>query len=421
MISSILLVTRLGWHSLSSSRAEMALIAGFPSKDDNLEDRFFFVEISERTVEADCIDLVKTRWERRVKPSLHEVSQEFVTAMHTELSSGNGKARMSSLGEAALEAAEKAKGSSGTNTPRAVTPMISTSMPPLVRARSSRPLVPKTVLPPPFSAEVAEFCRLSAERTRIFSCKGKGVIRETPLKRQRVDIYHAAVVSRETSASHVGVSFVGGLLRKEAYSAMKSKFSKLSLFFDHLVGDYDEDVCSMDSAFSAANEANAALQSRLDKFAEGNEILERDSLCMQKLKKDYDDKLTKLKLRCTKAKAEVSSASDLQCSKIEIGGKVQNDMLNLAEIDMNLEFIGLLLGSEPLDLLIEVKALCERRHPIYDAHDVFADLLASVQRVLEIHVVYANTIKTSVDVDDDVEVTDEDDVEGTDDDEDAED
>ncbi|KFK32068.1 hypothetical protein AALP_AA6G195400 [Arabis alpina] len=147
-----------------------------------------------------------------------------------------------------------------------------------------------------------------------------------------------------------------------------------------------------------------------------------------KIKKDCDDKLTKLKSRCTKAEGEIvqlrgelSSASDLPRTRIEIGGKVQNDMLNLAEIDANLEFIGLLQGSEPLDLPTEVKALHDRRHPIYDARDVFADLLASIRRVLEIHVVSAGAVEASVAVDDDVEVTDKDNVEVTDDDEDAED
>ncbi|KFK23140.1 hypothetical protein AALP_AAs49767U000200 [Arabis alpina] len=70
-------------HTVTNSSG-MALIAGFQSKDDHFEDRFFFAETSEKTVEADCIDLVKTRWERRVKPSLPEVSKEFVTAMHTD-------------------------------------------------------------------------------------------------------------------------------------------------------------------------------------------------------------------------------------------------------------------------------------------------------------------------------------------------
>ncbi|KFK27516.1 hypothetical protein AALP_AA8G393400, partial [Arabis alpina] len=76
-------------YSVANSTG-MALIAGFPSKDDHFEYRFFFAEISERTVEADCIDLVKTRWERRVKPTMPKVSKEFLAAMHKELSSGNG-------------------------------------------------------------------------------------------------------------------------------------------------------------------------------------------------------------------------------------------------------------------------------------------------------------------------------------------
>ncbi|KFK32345.1 hypothetical protein AALP_AA6G229500 [Arabis alpina] len=349
-----------------------------------IEDRFFFVEISERTVEVDCIDHVKTRWERRVKPSLPEVSQEFVTAMHTELSSGNdnwrksfrrrrieralsaeifpgkilgrGQARVSFREQAALEA----KRSSGTNTPRVVAPMTSTPTAPSVRARSSRPLAPKTLLP--VSGESPHF--------------------------------------------------------------------------------------QWDSELGVAKEANAILQSRLDEFTERNEVLERDALSLQKVKKDYDDKLAKLKLRCTKAlgevvqlRGELSSASDLQRSMIDeavaeardemargfagqasevvgiltvIDGKAQNDMLNLTKIDENLEFIGLLQGS-----------LRERRHPIYDVQDVIADLLASVRRVLEIPVVSAGAAEASVAIDDDVEVSDNvevsDDVEVTDDEEDAED
>ncbi|KFK29136.1 hypothetical protein AALP_AA7G093200 [Arabis alpina] len=299
-----------------------------------------------------------------------------------------------------------------------------TSIPtaPSVRARPSRPLALKTLLPFPSSGELAEFRRLSLKTARISSGNGMGVDRETPSKRQRVDTYPAAVVGRETYASHVAAFFVGWLLRDEAYSVVKSKASELSLFFDHMIGDYDEDVRSRDIELSAAKEAYA------------------------KVKKDCDDKLTKLKLRFTKAegkivqlRGELSSSSDLQGTKIgeavaegrdkmargfaertnevvgllaKIGGKVQNDMLNLAEIDANLEFIG---------LPSEVQVLCERRHPIYDAHDVFADLLASVRRVLEIPVVYAGAAEACVTIDDDVEVTDKEDVEVSDDDEDAED
>ncbi|KFK43730.1 hypothetical protein AALP_AA1G165000 [Arabis alpina] len=445
-------------HTITNSSG-MTLIAGFPSKDDHFEDRFFFVEISERTVEADCIDLAKTRWERRVKPSLPEVSEEFVTAMHKELSSGNGnwtksfsrkrieralsaeifpgkilgrgQARASFREHAALEAAMKAKGSSGSSTPRVATPTTSTPSASSVRARSSRPLAPKTLLPLPSLGDVVEFRRLSAERVRVSSGKGKGVDRMTPSKRQRVDAHPVAAVGRETSAS------------------------RLSLFFDRLVSDHDEDVRSRDSELSAAKEANAVLQSTLDGTVEQKEALERDVLALQKVKKDYEDKLSKLKSRCTKAeveavqlRGELSSASDLKRSRIddavaeardemtrsfaeriseaagllvEIGRKAQNNMLNLTEIDANLEFIGLLQGLEPPDLLTEVKALRGRRHLIYDAHNVFADLLASVRRVLGILAVSAGAAEARVAVDDDVEVSDEDDVEATDDDEDAED
>ncbi|KFK24193.1 hypothetical protein AALP_AAs53620U000200 [Arabis alpina] len=442
----------------------MALIAGFPSKDDHFEYRFFFAEISERTVEADCIDLVKTRWERRVKPTMPKVSKEFLAIMHKELSSGNGnwrrsfsrkriesalsadillrkvlgrgQARLSLREQIALEAVAKARGSSGTGAPMVATPTTSTPPAPSTRARTSRPSAPKTTLPPPSSGDVAEFRRLSAERARISSGKGKGIDRMTPSKRQRADAFPAAVVGGEASPSGGD-----GLLRAEAYAVVKSSYSELSLLFDRLVGDYDEDVRSRGSELSAAKEANAALQSRLNETVERNDALERDVLALQRIKKDYEDKLSKLKSRCAKAegesvrlRGELSSASDLQRTRIdaavaetrdemtrsfvvrtsevagllaEIGGKAQNDMLNLTEIDANLEFIGLLQGSDMPDLPSEVETLRQQRQPIYDAHDVFADLLASARRVLEIPTAPAGV------VDDDVELSDEDDVEAT--------
>ncbi|KFK41867.1 hypothetical protein AALP_AA2G181300 [Arabis alpina] len=405
-------------HSVTNSSG-MALIAGFSSKDDHFEYRFFFADISERTVEADCIDLVRTRWERRVKPAMPKVSKEFLVAMHTELSSGNGNwkrsfsqkrieralpaeilsgkilgrglARLSLREQIALEATAKAKGSSGTRAPGVAMPTTSTLPALLMRARTSRPSTPKTALRPPPSGDVAEFRRLSA----------------------------------------------------------------LSVLFDCLVRDYDEDVCSRGRELSAAKEANAVIQSRLDETVERNEALEHDAFALHRVKKDYEDRLAKLKSRCAKAegetvrlKGELCSASDLQRSRIdaavaevrdemtssfaewtseaaellaEIGGKAQNDMLNLTEVDANLEFIGLLQGSDPPDLPTEVKMLRKRRLPIYDAHDVFADLLASVRRVLEIPVFPAGAAEASAPMDDDAEVSGKDDVDATDDDEGAED
>ncbi|KFK40784.1 hypothetical protein AALP_AA2G040500 [Arabis alpina] len=417
-------------YSVANSTG-MALIAGFPSKDDHFEYRFFFAELSERTVEADCIDLVKTRWERRVKPTMPKVSKDFLTAMHKELSSGNGnwkrsfsrkrieralsaeilprkvlgrgQARLSLREQIALEAAAKARGSSGTDVPRVAMPTTSTLPAPSTRARTSLPSAPTTALPPPSSGDVAEFRRLSAERARVSSSKGKGVDRATPSKRQRADAFPAATVGGVSCTSDGD-----GLLRAEAYSVVKSRYSEFALGIASLVRP---------------------------------KSLERDALALQRVKKDYEDKLSKLKSRCAKAegetvrlRGELSSASDLQRTRIdaavaeardemtrsfvvrtsevvgllaEIGGKVQNDMLNLTEIDANLEFIGLLQGSNPPDLPAEVKTLRKRRQPIYDAHDVFADLLASVRRVLEIPTAPAGA------VDDDVELSDEVDAEAT--------
>ncbi|KFK33138.1 hypothetical protein AALP_AA6G335900 [Arabis alpina] len=295
-------------YSVANSSG-MTLIAGFPSKDDNFEYRFFFVEISERTVEADCIDLVKTRWERRVKPTMPKVSKEFLAAMHKELSSGNGnwrrsfsrkrieralssdilprkvlgrgQARLCLREQIALEAAAKARGSSGTGAPRVATPTTSTPPAPSTRARTSRPSAPKAAPPPPSSGD----------------------------KRQRADAFPAVAVSGE--ASPLGGD---GLLRAEAYAVVKSRYSELSLLFDCLVGDYDEDVRSRGSELSAAKEANAALQSRLNETVERNDALERDALALQRVKKDYEDKLSKLKSRCAKAEGERPSAhQDRRC------------------------------------------------------------------------------------------------------------
>ncbi|KFK21943.1 hypothetical protein AALP_AAs65158U000100 [Arabis alpina] len=103
----------------------------------------------------------------------------------------------------------------------------------------------------------------------------------------------------------------------------------------------------------------------------------------------------------------VERTSEVSGLLAEIGGKAQNDMLNLTEIDENLEFIGLLQGLDPPDLPSEIETLRQLRQPIYDAHDVVADLLASARRVLEIPTAPAGA------VDDDVELSDEDDVEAT--------
>ncbi|KFK28825.1 hypothetical protein AALP_AA7G054000 [Arabis alpina] len=324
----------------------------------------------------------------------------------------------------ALEAAAKARGSSGTRAPRVAMPTTSTPPTSLVQARTSRPSAPQTALPPPSAGDVAEFRRLSAEGARISSGKGKGIDRMTPLKRQRVDSFPVAAVGGESSARGGD-----GLLRDEAYSVVKSRYTELSLLFDRLIGDYDEDVCSKDSELSATKEANAALESRLDETVERNEALERDALALHRVKKDYEDKLAKLKSRCAKAEESrdemslsfVERTSEVVGLLTEIGGKAHNNMLNLTDIDANLEFIGLLWGPHPPGLSTEVKALRERRRPVYDAHDVFADLLAGVRRVLEIPTAPAGAAETSATVDDDVEVSDEDDVEATDEDEGAED
>ncbi|KFK32040.1 hypothetical protein AALP_AA6G192500 [Arabis alpina] len=133
-------------------------------------------------------------------------------------------------------------------------------------------------------------------------------------------------------------------------------------------------------------------------------------------------------------KTQLSSISDLQSTRIgeavaaardemahglagrvsmvaelltEIGGKPENSMLNLAEIQANLEFIGLLRGPEPPDLPTEIEALCERRRLIYDARDVFGDLFDRVREVLEIPEVSVTVVGTVVHDDEVDDETDE--------------
>ncbi|KFK31993.1 hypothetical protein AALP_AA6G186300 [Arabis alpina] len=215
-------------HSVTNA-LNMTLIAGFPNKDDHFEDRFFFFEISEKTVEADCIGIVKTRWERRAFPSA-----EFVTAMRDELSSGNGdwkrsfsrkrikRALFAEIIWGRFSAAAKAAGSSVRTTSVPTTT--------LVRARSSMisaPKTPATSTLRPFPSltpdELVMRHMLSEKRALHSSGKEKGIDRGTPTKMESVDTYPAAIVEREASASCVVAPPVSGLLRDEAYAATKFK------------------------------------------------------------------------------------------------------------------------------------------------------------------------------------------------------
>ncbi|KFK29377.1 hypothetical protein AALP_AA7G125800 [Arabis alpina] len=319
-------------HTVTNS-SRMALIVGFPSKDDHFEDRVFFVEISERTLEADCIDLVQTRWERRGCTRGSSEDQEVIGLQHAQ---GGGSNDLDPDGSTGASEAFKVFG-----------------------------------VQDPSSSSFFRGWKLSPQQSLAERLQRAGL---------------------------------------------------LSLSFDRLVRDYDEDVRSRDSELSAAKEANAALQSRLDELAERSKVLEVQ--LRGELSSANDLQRSRIKDVVAEVKDEMARGFSERTSKVagllaEIGGKAQNDMLNLTEIDVNLEFIGLLQGLEPPGLSPEVKVLHGRRHPIYDTHDVFADLLASVRRVLEIHVVLAGAAEASVAFA--VNDNDEDDVEATDDDENAED
>ncbi|KFK24241.1 hypothetical protein AALP_AAs67875U000200 [Arabis alpina] len=259
----------------------MALIAGFLSKDDHFEVRFFFFEISENTVEADCIGLVKTRWERRVKPVFPKISAKFVTAMHKELSSRKGNWKSNKGHE--VVGYRRTEGG-GTDD-----------------------------LEPDSSVGAGEDFEAFGAKD---PCYFDPISSSFPYSRR------ARGVS-EASASGVVALSVRGLLRDEAYAATKSKAS-------------------------------------------------------ERIKKDCDAKLAKLKwsTRIDEAVAEARDKmargfagriSEVAGLLAEIGRKAQISMLNHAEIEANLEFHGLLQGSRPSDLPTEIKALRERRHPIYDA------------------------------------------------------
>ncbi|KFK37072.1 hypothetical protein AALP_AA4G208900 [Arabis alpina] len=224
--------------------------------------------------------------------------------------------------------------------------------------------------------------------------KGHGSItHKPPLKKRRVDTSPAAVVDREASASGVALPLVSGLLRDEAYASTKSKASELSLLFDRLVGDYDEDVRFRDSELRVAKEANTALQLRLDELTERNLVIEPMLLLIGEAVAAARGEMTR---------GFAGRVSEVAGLLAEIGGKVQNNMLNLAEIDADLEFIRLLRGSSPPDLPTEIRALHERRRTIYYARDVFGEFLDKVREVLEIPEVSA-----ADEVDDEVNDDDE--------------
>ncbi|KFK22974.1 hypothetical protein AALP_AAs71535U000400 [Arabis alpina] len=279
------------------------------------------------------------------------IKRAFSTEIIQEKILRRGRVRVSSREQATLVAAGKATRSSGTDASRAAVPRTLTLMVVSARARSSRPLAPKTpatsILPPPpslSSCELAEFCRMSAERARISISKGKGIDREPPSKKRRVDTSAAVVADREASASGIALPL-------------------LSLLFDRLVGDYDEDVRFRDSELRLAKEVNAALQSRLYELTERNLVLELDALSVQKCKKDYDAKLAKLKLKCAKGDEEIaslktllSSASDLRSSRIGEAVAPARGEMTSGFAERVTEVIGLLaeIGGKIAGLLLSM-------------------------------------------------------------------
>lgn len=79
--------------------------------------------------------------------------------------------------------------------------------------------------------------------------------------------------------------------------------------------------------------------------------------------------------------------------KIEkIGGQPKEDMLDLAQIKRNLQFIGLLRGEEPPSLDAEVKYLTEPKGVVDGAYEEFSRLVADLKEDLQVSPVLSNLL-----------------------------
>ncbi|KFK32076.1 hypothetical protein AALP_AA6G196400 [Arabis alpina] len=295
-----------------SNPASRRIIGGFLTIDDHFEDHFLFVRISEKTVDAGCIDFAETRSGRREVDGVVAVTPR-------------------------------------TRALAAVAP----------RTLAASLLHPLSVFTP---EEIVKRNKMSRKRALYSGGKGKGLANESHTKKHRGDASSSAVVeevaprrnSAESSAiyfsklSAVGIVFpsIGGLRHREAYATTTDKASEFFVHLNQLVADYDDDLCKKVVELRESQGTNASLE---------------------EMTRDFEERLSRVAVLLA-----------------QLGGKAKEDMMDLAEVDANLEFIKLLQGKKVPKLEDEVKRLKGQQDGIYDAWDVFKELLADVKEVLGI-------------------------------------
>ncbi|KFK23316.1 hypothetical protein AALP_AAs74635U000300 [Arabis alpina] len=269
-----------------------------------------------------------------LKPVFLAIHVDVVTAMHRYLASRNGEKKFSSRQKVSLDTAEAARTSrsSGVDAPRAVA-LTTVGF----RLTSVVPKTPPTLIMRPHHSltpdEVGRQHEQSQSRALMSSGKGKDIACGTPSKRQMVNTSLAVVVEREASAS-CGAATSVPLASRPLDPG--DTFPPLFLHLDRLVGD------------------------TMRMFVP--EI---------RSKKEWDAKLVKLRSRYAKEEDEIALLKS-HLSSAKIGGKAQTNILDLAEIDANLEFIELLQGPKTSDLLTEVKALRQQEVSAADVAVVIA-------------------------------------------------
>ncbi|KFK35624.1 hypothetical protein AALP_AA4G015400 [Arabis alpina] len=250
------------------------------------------------------------------------------------------------------------------------------------------PLSPPPVLAPD---ELAKQSELSRKRAFYSSRKGKGHTDESHAKEHRVD------VSSSSAAEEI-------VLRCSGASAYATYFPRLSAS-----GTGFPPSGGLRHGGAYATTTNKAFE-RLYELVERNKVLEEEV----KNKKDLDAKVERLELdhakdkeMIAKLKRRLASADTRAVEAVDtvreevtrgfggrvsrdamlllrLGGNAKEDMLDLAEVDANLEFIKDIWMKKVTNLKVKVERLEGLQAEIYDAWDVFKELLDEVLEVLGI-------------------------------------
>lgn len=77
----------------------------------------------------------------------------------------------------------------------------------------------------------------------------------------------------------------------------------------------------------------------------------------------------------------------------KIDGEPKEDMLDLAQIKSNLQFIGSIQDDEPPFLDSEAKKLTEQKGDLEGGHEVFTKLVADLKEVLRVSPAPTNMLK----------------------------